>query len=62
MPITGRKIAAPPAKDVAPIDAEDIGFTFTQHWTRQEQIDNASADGTLDDIQPPLKTGEGPTL
>lgn len=57
----GKKIGPPEAKEVEPIAPEDIGFTFTEHWIRQEQIDNAFASGTLDEMQPPLKAGEAPS-
>lgn len=61
MPTKGKKIPPPEAKKIKEFDPEDIGMTFTEHWTRQEQIDNAVADGTLSEMKPPLKAGESPS-
>ncbi len=37
---------------------KDAGRSRVYHWTRKEQIDNAYEDGTVDEMQPPLKTRE----
>ncbi len=46
-----------------PDDEEDVQLIRFQSfvWTRQEQIDNAFLDDTLQEIKPSIEPGEGPT-
>ncbi len=38
--------------------SEQGGVTHFEKWTREEQIENAKADGTAEEMTPPLKAKE----
>lgn len=54
----GEKIELPERKEVEPLPPEDWGMTFTEHWTREEQIENAVEDGTYEEMRPRLTAKE----
>lgn len=61
MPTKGEEIPPPPRKEPSEKPLKP-GMTYTQHWTRGEQIENAKEDGTLDEIKPPLTPEEEAAL
>ncbi len=52
MPTKKRVTFFGPKPDLKPGMTESRPETHIQHWTRQEQIANAKADGTLREMRP----------
>lgn len=41
-----------------PKRTEKSGRSYIQHWTREEQIENAKESDTIEEMKPPLTTKE----